>query len=245
MNLQLSDKMIQPIWKKRGLLADHTLVIADLHIGYEKELENKGVRLPSQTVDMIDSVVEILREEDIDKLVINGDFKHNIPESTWQEYSEIPEAIDGWLKEVDEIHLIPGNHDGGIDRYLPSDVSIHDPSGWVDDGVGFFHGHAWPSEEVLETGHVIVGHNHPMVTLTDSLGNKEKKQCWIRGKFQLNSYSGKFIMMPHLNPLLGGISVNEDGFLGPFLKNAEMSEEKVYLLDGTKLGSIDLGSSEL
>lgn len=232
--------MIQPIWKERALLVEDTLVIADLHIGYEKELEERGVRLPSQTSRMIDSVSEILRKRDFKKLVINGDFKHNIPKSTWQEYSEIPEAVDRWLKDLSEIHLIPGNHDGGIERFLPSDVIVHDSSGWISEGVGFFHGHAWPSDEVLETGQVVVAHNHPMVSLTDSLGNREKKQCWMRGRFEIDSRAGRFILMPHLNPLLGGVSINAGGFLGPFLKNAMMSEEEIYLLNGTKLGSVDL-----
>ncbi|MFW5953003.1 MAG: metallophosphoesterase, partial [Candidatus Natronoplasma sp.] len=69
---------------------DNTLVIADLHIGYERELEERGINIPEQSQKMIDNVLDILIKEDIERLVINGDFKHNIPKATWQEYQDIP-----------------------------------------------------------------------------------------------------------------------------------------------------------
>ncbi len=227
---------MQPIWKERILRHDKTLVIADLHIGYERELEKKGINVPSQSQDMIDDVFRLLKDFDAEKLVINGDFKHNIPKSSWQEYQEIPRAVDQWFKVVDEIHFLPGNHDGGIDRYLPSDVIIHDSSGTVIEGYGFFHGHANPSKKVLECENLIIAHSHPTVSFQDSLDRKEKKECWIKLQYKNEYGEGKAIVMPHLNPLLGGVSVNEDGYLGPFLKNSRIYDEKIYLLDGTYLG---------
>jgi len=213
-----------------------TLVIADLHIGYERELEEKGINIPEQSDKMINKVLEVLKKENIERLVINGDFKHNIPKATWQEYQDVPKAVDIWLKSVDEIHLLPGNHDGGIKKYLPSDVIIHNSSGTVIENVGFFHGHANPEEEVLSTGSVVIGHTHPAVTLRDSLNNKEKKECWVKLNYKWNGLEGKAILIPHLNHLLGGISITEEGYIGPFLKNSKLDDEKVYLLDGTYLG---------
>ncbi|MEF8834618.1 MAG: metallophosphoesterase [Candidatus Thermoplasmatota archaeon] len=228
---------MQPLWNERILKFDSTLVIADLHIGYERELEEKGINIPEQSRKMIDKVLDVLKKEDFERLVINGDFKHNIPKASWQEYQDIPKAIDTWLKVVEEIHLLPGNHDGGIEEYLPSDVKIHSSSGAVIDDVGFFHGHANPREEVLSTGSVVIGHSHPAVTLRDSLDNKEKKECWVKLRYKWEGLEGKAILMPQLNHLLGGISINEEGYLGSFLKNSKLNDEKVYLLDGTYLGS--------
>ncbi len=228
---------MQPLWNERILKFDSTLVIADLHIGYERELEEKGINIPEQSQKMIDKVFDILQRENFERLVINGDFKHNIPKATWQEYKDIPKAVDMWLKTVDEIHFLPGNHDGGIEEYLPSDVKIHRSSGTIIDGVGFFHGHANPTEEVLSTGSVVIGHSHPAVTLRDSLNNKEKKECWVKFDYKWEELEGKAILMPHMNHLLGGISINEEGYLGPFLRNSQLEDEKVYLLDGTYLGS--------
>lgn len=187
---------------------------------------------------MIDPVFEILKKSDMERLIINGDFKHNIPKATWQEYRDIPKMVDEWLKVVEEIYLIPGNHDGGIDEYLPSDVFIHDSSGAVIDGVGFFHGHAIPSEEVLSTGKVVLAHTHPAVELIDSFKNKEKKECWVRLEYEWEGSKGEGVIMPHYNHLLGGTSINaeEEYYLGPFLNNQRLSNERVYLLDGTFLG---------
>ncbi len=227
---------MEPIWNERVLKHKDTLVIADLHIGYERELAEKGINIPEQSQKMIENVYKLLEREKTERLVINGDFKHNIPKTTWQEYEDIPKAVDEWLKVVEEIHLVPGNHDGGIDRYLPSDVKMHDSSGVVIDDIGFFHGHARPAEKVLETGKVVIGHCHPAVTLRDSLDNKEKKECWVRMDFSHEEIEGEAVIIPHLNHLLGGISINEDGYLGPFFSDVEISQERIYLLDGTYLG---------
>lgn len=244
---------IQPIWNRRALKAEESIVIADLHIGYESELAEKGVNLPSKTDDMVESISEMIRDEEARRLIINGDLKHNIPKGSWQEYNEIPEAIDKWLKIVDEIHVFKGNHDGGIERYLPSDVFIHEPSGDVIEGVGYFHGHAHPKEEVAGSDHVVIAHTHPSVFFMDGLGRREKKPCWVKMKFLRHDdpddtrpdkdkpaeHVQQAVVMPHLNELLGGISINKDGYIIPFLKTIEILEEKIFLLDGTELGSID------
>lgn len=230
-------KKPQPLWNKRVLRYEGSLTIADLHIGFERELEEKGVNLPSQTPKMIDTVCEILKDDKIDRLIIDGDLKHNIPEGSWQEYKEIPSAIDRWLKEVEEIHLIPGNHDGNISKYTPSDVIIHEPRGMVIEGIGYLHGHARPSEEVMKCELTVLGHTHPSVTITDSLGKKEKMPCWIR--LEYGEDRKRAIILPTYNELLGGISVNEEGYIGPFLNDIDIKEERIYLLDGTYLGSRD------
>ncbi len=229
---------MEPIWNRRLLKAEDNLVVADIHLGYERELEKKGINIPDQSDRMTKSIYEMLEKKDVKRLIIDGDFKHNIPKATWQEYRDIPRMVDEWLKVVDEIHLIPGNHDGGISKYIPSDVVVHDPSGTVIDEIGFFHGHATPSEKVLSTKKVVLAHVHPAVSFIDSFKNKEKKECWIRLDYQWEGGKGEAIVMPHFNPLLGGISVNvrKDPYMGPFLRNKRLSKEKLYLLDGTYLG---------
>lgn len=226
----------QPLWNQKALKVKNTLVIADLHIGYERELEEKGVHLPSQTGKMVENILGKLEENEFNKLIIVGDVKHNIPQATWQEYEEIPKATDEWLRVVDEIHILKGNHDGNISKYLPSEVLIHPPGGSVIDGIGYFHGHANPSKEVVESRLIITAHNHPTITLVDSLDNKQKKQCWVRFNYRAEDIEGEGLIIPHYNPLLGGVSINENEYLGPFLKNEKIHDEKIYLLDGTYIG---------
>jgi len=229
---------IEPIWNERALRAGNTIVIADLHFGYERELEEKGINLPSQSEKMITSVKRLLRKKEAKRLIINGDLKHNIPKASWQEYRDVPKAVDEWLKIVEEVHLVPGNHDGGIQKYLPNEVIFHGSEGAVIEDVGYFHGHAIPSEEVISTEKLVLAHIHPMIALVDSFKNKMKNECWIRLKYHHENGKGEGVLMPHFNQLLGGTSVNvtEDPYIGPFLKNEKILEEKVYLLDGTYLG---------
>ncbi len=226
----------QPLWQERALVIGSTLAVADLHIGYESELRDKGFSVPSQTSRMVEDITTLLVETGVEKLIINGDIKHNIPGGSWQEYREIPMAIDTWLKEIEEIHLLKGNHDGDVKSYLPSDVIIHDPHGVVMDGIGYFHGHARPCQDVLEADMKVFAHTHPAITLHDSLERNEKYPCWVKLRYLFEDVEGQGILMPNYNDLLGGISINERGYLGPFLKNIEILEEKVYLLDGTCLG---------
>ncbi len=228
----------QPLWNKRALLTKDTLVVCDLHIGYERELEKKGVHIPSITPNMVEDIRDMMVQKGVKRLVINGDLKHTIPQGTWQEYKEIPEAMDRWLKVVDEVHVVYGNHDGGVDEYLPSEVYIHDSRGYHLDGVGYFHGHARPDPEVLGSDILVTAHSHPAVTLIDSLGQRNKLHCWVRVKYSLDGERGEVVIMPSFNHLLGGTSINEDGYLGPFFRDIEVIEEDVYLLDGTPLGGI-------
>ncbi|MFW6304198.1 MAG: metallophosphoesterase [Candidatus Saliniplasma sp.] len=232
-------KGLQPLWNQKALAVDRSLVVADLHIGYERELEDKGVNLPSQTNVMSQEIKNILRNKRCKRLIVNGDLKHNIPSSSWQEYKEIPKLIDNWLEVVDEIHLIPGNHDGGIEKYLPSEVIIHNSSGCVFDETGILHGHANPSEEVLDSKTIVLAHSHPTITMLDNLGVREKIQCWIKIEFEFKEYQGRIILMPHFNHLMGGNSINENGYLGPLLNNSNLKNEEVYLLDGTFLGTLE------
>lgn len=230
---------VEPLWNKKALSIGDSLLVADLHVGYERELEEKGVNLPSQTDNMSKEITNMLEDGDFNRLIINGDLKHNIPSSSWQEYKEIPKLLDIWLGLVERIHLLPGNHDGGIQKYLPSDVELEDSTGYVIGDVGILHGHSNPSEEVLTSETIVIAHSHPTVSLIDSLGQRDKLQCWIKLKFEFKGYDGDIIVMPHFNNLMGGNSINENGYIGPLLKNSEIYDEKIHLLDGTYLGTMD------
>lgn len=228
---------IQPIWDQRVLLCHDAIVVADIHIGYEYELEKKGYIIPSQTKKLMDTVSGILKETGVRRLIINGDLKHNVPTGSWQEYKEIPKVMDHWLKYVDEIHLIKGNHDGGIEGYLPHEVIVHGSTGTVIDGIGYFHGHGHPSEEVVQAEMIVTAHSHPTVQLKDGLNRNESYPCWVRFKFSKDDSVGEGILMPTLNSLLGGINITKGNYLGPFFKRYEIWDEKIYLLDGTCLGT--------
>jgi metallophosphoesterase superfamily enzyme len=93
-----------------------------------------------------------------------------------------------------------------------------------------------------------MGHIHPSILLTDTLGTKVNEKCWVRAEFKkkpvLERYPScprELIVMPAFNPLLTGTPVNRasNARLGPIFRNGLVDEGslRIYLLDGTNLGA--------
>ena len=60
-----------------GLLIDRTLIISDLHIGYEQALNREGIMVPRfQYKKILERLNEIIKSFDIGRIVVNGDIKH-------------------------------------------------------------------------------------------------------------------------------------------------------------------------
>jgi putative SbcD/Mre11-related phosphoesterase len=242
---------LEPVHNEPALLyADEgAIIVADLHIGIEYELFTAGTRIPGRTNQMLRKMVEILKSAHARKLVLLGDLKHNVPQVSFTESREIPPMMDALFEFADEIHLTPGNHDGGIHNYLPSEVKVHSSKGFVLGELGLWHGHTWPSEEVMACGTVATAHVHPSVLFVDGVGARHRERCWLRGKWAKKKVkeryekAGKgFVMLPAFNELCGGGQINsKDGRkVGTVLRHglADFSRTEIYLLDGTNLGTV-------
>ncbi len=242
---------LEPVHGEPALFAGDisALFIADMHIGLEHELLLAGARIPPKTGEMQERLLKSLKETKARILVIAGDLKHNIPVSSFREEREIPRLVDALFEVVDEIHLVPGNHDGGIQGYLPGDVKLHSNKGFVLGDYGIWHGHCWPSGEVMACRTVLMGHVHPMVMFVDGVEARSSERCWVRGlwNYSLASKEYKilgegFIMIPAFNDLCGGSRVNDLGQrkIGTVLRHglANLEDAELYLLDGTDLGNV-------
>ena len=237
---------IMPIPNEAALIVDERiLVVADLHIGMEKELKEAGFILPSQTEKMTERLLHILDSAKAEKLIVLGDLKHNVPQTSRQEWDEIPMLVQAALEHVEDVEILPGNHDGGIRKVVPDDVKVWSSRGTVIGDIGLFHGHAWPSKEVMESKTAIVAHEHPVVLFMDKLGMRTYKRCWVRSNFRRKSgryekMPKELVVMPTFNEFCGGTPINDpkSEFLGPVLSNEYLvlSKSKVHLLDGTYLG---------
>lgn len=237
---------IQPIANEPALFIKEKkiLVIADLHIGIERELRENGLNVSSQTNLLTKRLISLLKKYHPDKIILLGDIKHNIPTSTIQERKDVRFFIET-IRPYGTIHILPGNHDGNIRKLLSSDIFLHPSDGDVIEGIGFIHGHRWPKEEVMNCNFIIIAHTHPTLLLTDRLGYKSYKSCWLRGGVTTTSkdrypniISPKIIMMPAFNPFCGGIAVNVEPIIGPFSKIFNIKNSNVYLLDGSSLGKL-------
>ena len=237
---------IQPIPNEPALFIKDKkiIVIADLHIGIERELREKGLQVPSQTKSMTKRLILLFKKYNPAEIVLLGDIKHNIPTSTIQERKDVKNFIEK-IKEYGPIHILPGNHDGNIIKLLPSDILLHSSDGYVIENIGFIHGHRWPKEEIMQCEYIILAHTHPTIMLTDRLGYKTYESCWLRGSCK-TSTEDKYpkiedpalFVLPAFNPLCGGIAVNKDKIIGPFSKILDVDNSNVYLIDGSSLGKV-------
>jgi len=238
---------IQPVLNESALFIrdQKILVVADLHIGIESELRELGLHTSSQTKDMTQRLLSLFKKFKPEEIVFLGDIKHNIPSSTIQERRDVKRFLEA-VQSYGVIHIVPGNHDGNIQKLLPAPVHLHPSNGFILETIGFVHGHRWPSEEVMRCQQIVIGHTHPTIMLTDRLGYKTFEPCWLRGTFIKTKVKEKYpdatnpevIVMPAFNPLCGGIAVNKEGIVGPFGKILRLTNAQVYLLDGAFLGRV-------
>lgn len=231
------------------------IVVADLHLGYEHKLHKKGIVVKSRTGEILSSILTIVESEKPDRLVLVGDIKDDLFGADPGTARELELFFHKLKGSVENITVVKGNHDGRIEELLPDTFHKLGPRGGVIEGIGFFHGHSWPSVDVLESPLVVTAHNHP--TFASILAGERYyyHPCWIRGKLDtqkvLEHYpeadhermgKAEIIVMPSFTKTGKGVVVNTERiFLGPVLANGLLCEKhsRAYLLDGTELGYLD------
>ena len=231
------------------------IAIADIHLGYERSLGKKGIIVKSRTGEILLTILKILEQEKPNYLVMVGDIKDELfgaSPGTAREMELFFHKLQGSVKNI---IVVKGNHDGRIEELLPDTIQMVGPRGWIVEGIGFFHGHSWPSADVLESPILVTAHNHP--TFASILAGERYfyHPSRIRGKLDavkaIEHYpeakrdrieNAEIIVMPSFTKTGKGVVVNKDRvFLGPVLGNGFLCEKlsKAYLLDGTDLGYID------
>jgi uncharacterized protein len=183
-----------------ALLVSNTkdmLVIADLHLGIEADLARHGIHFKSRSRQRQQKVISCIRETDPDIVLLLGDVKHSIPQTTRQEYRELPDLLSS-IRGLSRLMLMPGNHDIGIERFL-NEGELLSKEGALVDGTGYLHGHTYPDVSLRE--HLIIcGHHHPLVCLRDDVGcslrapaylfAKIEDTCFTRGMAPVRSEDG-------------------------------------------------------
>lgn len=213
------------------------LVIADLHLGWEMVLSERGIHVPTQTHKLLNKLIEIIAKHKPQKLLILGDVKHTVATAEVSEWQDIPEFFNRLRTLLDEIWLIRGNHDGNLEPLLPEKIKILPSTGTIIGDAGFFHGHRWPSPTLLKCNTLIMGHVHPTVSFRDPAGFRITKQVWVKVKcntaqlarilisksdlkirnnpeetlkyYKIKPVTSQLLIMPSFNEFLGGKPLNE------------------------------------
>jgi metallophosphoesterase superfamily enzyme len=123
-----------------------TLLISDPHIGWEMELQEKGIHVPSQTGKLLNKLTAVLKEYKPDALVVLGDVKYTVMKSEFGEWRDVPEFFKQLEPYVNKISIVRGNHDANLEPLLPESISLLPATGAVIGDVGVFHGHNGPRQ---------------------------------------------------------------------------------------------------
>lgn len=159
------------------------LLASDLHIGYEKGLADKGVKIPSLTPRLNRKIESVIVEEKPSRIILIGDIKHGTSRLLPHEWRDVPEFFERLLTRVEKIEVVPGNHDGGLKALLPPTVKIHTARGMVIQSRGkatlVTHGHTWPEVKALSADLIVMGHNHFTVEFREETGVRKVEPVWV------------------------------------------------------------------
>jgi len=175
------------------------LVVADLHIGFERRF---GVAMASNLEEMAEEINGLKDELGFDELVILGDVKDSIRGVSGLERKWLREFF-GKLRVGGVI--VPGNHDGGLGRVLPNGFTLADRRGIRIGDTALVHGHTLPSLALSPSKRIVMGHIHPTYNREGSplsgspvwLVLKVKREAFFEGKGCLD-----VIVMPAFNRAL-------------------------------------------
>ncbi|MFQ5921001.1 MAG: metallophosphoesterase, partial [Nitrososphaerales archaeon] len=176
---------------------ERVLVIPDLHLGFEKAFVERGIAFPSQTEKLFSRIRRLVQSHRPGRLVFLGDIKHGTSIIHPHEWKEVPRFFERLLKLVDRVDVIPGNHDGDLDRLLPRKVALASVRGLIiEDGrkkISLVHGHAWPGPESFGCEELIMGHHHFTIMLRDSSGLRSFEPVWVVARWNRRKSAASFL----------------------------------------------------
>lgn len=209
---------------------ERTVVIADLHIGYESALEAEGIHIPRiQTKTVISSLSKLVDKYEPDRLVILGDLKHEFSRNLGQEMKDVRKVLDSVSDRVD-IVLVKGNHDNYVENIV-SRIQVPVVNHYKAAGITFVHGHLPCSERPL-----VMGHEHPSIKIVDRVGAYLKLPCHALLRRE------RILVLPAYSPLASGTDltgVDADDCLSPILKEADIRSSEIFAC--SDIGLLPLG----
>jgi len=196
------------------------LIFGDFHLGYEESMNKQGILIPRfQIKDTISRVAKILMSVgEVETIVLTGDVKHEFGKIYDDEWMGVLALIDFMKEYCEELVILEGNHDK-VTKYITEKRDVIPKKEFAVDDVLFLHGDLVPkkSEILSKAKTLIIGHEHPAVTLREKKDSirTEKLKCFIKGKWK-----GKdIIVLPSFNLLTEGNDIRGK-LLSPFLKGS-------------------------
>ena len=226
------------------LIDESALILSDLHYGVEAEMLRGGVWVPNRSTARTEKVLDLLKQTKSKRLILLGDVKHQVPHNSKQQRTDLEQFFMA-VNRIAKVEIVPGNHDGGLVDIIPSDVKFHKSDGFVIGEIGMVHGHAWPSQEVMNSKVLVMGHEHPALSFRDRLDKLHSEPCWLRAPMleheRYDKVPEQLIVMPAFGELAGR-TMNREPLkgLGPVLRNglADLAKARVETLEGLDFGEL-------
>lgn len=199
-----------------------TLVIGDLHIGFEESLNYSGILvgrtflkdMKKDLKKIFDGEKEIGRK--IERVVLLGDLKHNFSGNNRQEWRDIFELLkffyDVGGEEID-LRVLRGNHDnylktiiGNFNKEFGKKINVK--MNFRLDSVGFVHGDC-VVDDIKDKGvrMIVMGHGHPAVHFREGI-KVERYKCFLEGNWK----GKKIVIVPSYSDYSAGVDVREESF---------------------------------
>lgn len=216
--VKLNDIKLTP---ERALIIKDTAVIADLHLGLENVMLEKGVAVPRmQIIEIVNAVKRIIEKYSIRRIVVAGDLKHEFSRNLPYEWEDVEQFLKS-LEDV-ELEVVRGNHD----NYLSAILAKHgielkeeiEVEGWT-----IVHGH-----KECNKPKIVMGHEHPAVKIRFR-GSVYSYHCYLRVRKQNEQ---EIIVLPAFSPLVSGSDIlSAEKFLSPILSNVGDDEIEIYAVE--------------
>lgn len=192
------------------LLIEDTLVIGDLHIGYDERFGRSVGQVQLENItDKLEGVFDHIESLDIrvKRIILLGDVKHVFSGITDIEWRETLSFFD-FLKVRSrgaKIMIVKGNHDNILEPIVRKrDIELKEY--FIIDINGknycFLHGDKM-FEQCLDADYLLFGHWHPSITLSDNY-KKERFKCFLQGKWKKKNV----IVFPSFSDVRYGSDLN-------------------------------------
>ncbi len=209
-----------------------TIVIGDLHLGYEKALEDDGMYLPRMNTEAIREALNlIICKYEPNRIVLLGDIKHDFRRAKYESREDV-RMIARLISDAADLIIVKGNHDNYIQNIVAEmNIEVVD---YIDvDGIRLEHGH-------IDSGArpVAIGHEHPSVRISGALIGGIKLQCFIYFR------NDKVLVIPPFSLLSSGTDLSgayQDSFMSDACKKSDIKSAELYGVSDTgimKLGAL-------
>jgi|Deesub1362B_J571_1020462.scaffolds.fasta_scaffold00077_91 hypothetical protein len=218
-SVKTGDLLLTP---EKVIIIEDTAIISDLHLGIEQSMPGSVPRL--QIREIVESVEDIFKSYEIDRLIVNGDMKHEFSQNMPYEWDDVRYFVES-VQEFGELSVVRGNHDNYLAAILAKYGIKLEKSIQLKDWT-IAHGH-----EAIEAEKLIIGHEHPSIRIRSGYASYTYP-CFLRSKKVELGVEKELIVLPAFSPMVTGSDViTTFSFLSPILNSFSSSEIGVYAVE--------------